>query len=279
MLSLYHQVCHQCSELVTKRYSTSFSSAINLLHKDLRQPIYDIYGFVRFADEIVDTFHHQDKAVLLDAFSNDTWKAIKLQFSIHPIIHSFQAVVRRYSIPDHLIAAFLRSMEMDLYKTEYGDRKELDEYVYGSAEVVGLMCLCVFVDGDEQRYASLEPSARKLGAAFQKVNFLRDIQADHHNLNRAYFPGFDFRNFTDTMKSEIEMDIEQDFQDSLPGIRSLPWKARFGVYTAYKYYYTLFKKIRKIKPKSILESRVRVPDYQKVMIMMQAKMAHNLNII
>lgn len=279
MMSLYHKVCHQCSELVTHRYSTSFSSAINLLHRDLRRPIYDIYGFVRFADEIVDTFHDQNKETLLREFTSDTWKAIANKFSIHPILHSFQHAVHQYNIPQDLIEAFLHSMKMDLYKSVYGDSTELDEYIYGSAEVVGLMCLCVFVGGDRAQYDSLKASARKLGAAFQKVNFLRDMQADHNHLNRAYFPGLDFFNFTQEVKEAIEQDIEADFQESLPGIRQLPWKARYGVYTAYRYYYTLFQKIQKAKPKVILESRVRVPDYQKVLIMMQARMEHKFNLI
>lgn len=279
MMSLFHQVCHQCSELVTRRYSTSFSSAIRLLHKDLRKPIFDIYGFVRFADEIVDTFHDHDKELLLKEFTADTWKAIQNGISLNPILHSFQEVVRSYNIPSELITAFLHSMELDLHKTDYDTVHEIDEYIYGSAEVVGLMCLCVFCEGDMALYKKLELPARRLGAAFQKINFLRDIQADFYNLNRTYFPDFDFYKFDETTKQRIEEDIETDFVASLEGIRELPWKARFGVYTAYRYYYTLFRKIRKMQPQKILETRVRVPDYEKLLIMARARVHNQFNLI
>lgn len=278
-MSLFHQVCHQCSELVTRRYSTSFSSAIRLLHKDLRKPIFDIYGFVRFADEIVDTFHDHDKELLLKEFTADTWKAIQNGISLNPILHSFQEVVRSYNIPSELITAFLHSMELDLHKTDYDTVHEIDEYIYGSAEVVGLMCLCVFCEGDMALYKKLELPARRLGAAFQKINFLRDIQADFYNLNRTYFPDFDFYKFDETTKQRIEEDIETDFVASLEGIRELPWKARFGVYTAYRYYYTLFRKIRKMQPQKILETRVRVPDYEKLLIMARARVHNQFNLI
>jgi len=279
MISLFHKVCHECSEAVTKRYSTSFSSAIKLLHKDLRAPIFDIYGFVRFADEIVDTFHDYDKETLLNDFEAETWKAIKTGISLNPILHSFQHVVRKYNIPHDLIIAFLHSMRLDLNKTDYKTVHELNEYVYGSAEVVGLMCLCVFCEGDMQQYEALKGEARSLGAAFQKINFLRDIQADYNNLNRTYFPDFDFYRFDQHTKQRIEEDIEKDFAAALEGIRKLPWKARFGVYTAYKYYYALFEKIKSMQPARVLQQRVRVPDYQKAFIIFSAGLNNRLNMI
>ncbi len=279
MLALYQDVCNECSAIVTQRYSTSFSSAINLLHDDLHKPIHGIYGFVRLADEIVDTFHDYDKDVLLNDFIAETWKAIEHKISLNPILHSFQHVVHQYNIPHELIQSFLYSMELDLHKTDYNTVHEMNEYVYGSAEVVGLMCLCVFVEGDMALYKQLEVSARRLGAAFQKINFLRDIQADYYNLNRTYFPEFDFFKFDLATKRRIEDDIQLDFAASLEGIRGLPWKARYGVYTAYRYYYTLFKKIKRMQPQKVLESRVRVPDYQKIMIMLRARVNHRLNLI
>lgn len=279
MISLFHAVSHECSKAVTKRYSTSFSSAIKLLHKDLRTPIYDIYGFVRVADEIVDSFHKYDKQALLDEYELDTWNAIERGISTNPILHSFQHVVRQYSIPHELISAFLQSMRMDLNKNKYNTADEMNTYVYGSAEVVGLMCLCVFCEGDVKRYAELKSSATKLGAAFQKINFLRDIQSDFNNLNRSYFPNFDYSHFTESNKMEIEEDIEHDFRESLAGIRRLPWKARFGVYTAYRYYYSLFRKIKKMSPSYILKQRVRVPDYEKALIVITAGVNNRLNLI
>lgn len=279
MMQLFHEVAQACSEIVTRRYSTSFASAIRLLHRDLRQPVYGIYGFVRLADEIVDTFHDHDKADLLQRFTEDTWRAIDEGISLNPILHSFQSVVRGYNIPRELIKAFLYSMELDLQKTDYVTVQELDEYIYGSAEVVGLMCLCVFCEGNMQRYESLKDAARRLGAAFQKINFLRDIQSDFNNLNRTYFPDFDFYHFDADCKRRIEADIESDFQAALPGVRKLPWKARFGVYTAYKYYYTLFRKIRGMGPQRVLQSRIRVADPHKLLILMGARMRYGLNMI
>ena len=279
MMQLFHDVCQACSEVVTRRYSTSFSSAIRLLHPDLRAPIHGIYGFVRFADEIVDTFHDYDKAALLREFTAETWKAMRTGISLNPILHSFQDVVRRHNIPHDLIEAFLHSMALDLDKTTYGTAAELDEYIYGSAEVVGLMCLCVFVEGDSARYESLKAPARRLGAAFQKVNFLRDIQADYEGLARAYFPGFDFHRFSPADKARIEEDIEEDFVAALEGIRRLPLKARFGVYTAYRYYRKLFEKICCMKPEQVLRRRVRVPNAQKLMIVAKAGLEARLNLI
>jgi phytoene synthase len=279
MMSLYHEVCAKCSQAVTQTYSTSFYSAIKLLHKDMRQPIHGIYGFVRFADEITDTFHDYKKPELLLEFTNCTWSAINDRISMNPILHSLQSVVHKYNIPHLLIKDFLRSMEMDLYKKTYTTNAELDKYIYGSAEVVGLMCLCVFCEGDIALYEKLKESASCLGAAFQKVNFLRDLKADTNNLHRTYFPGLTGAGCSALAKGRIEQDIEEDFRASIAGIRALPAKARYGVYTAYKYYYTLFKKIKNTQPEMILAKRVRVPDYQKIFIMLQAGMYNRLNMI
>lgn len=277
MIALFHEVCHECSKRVTQKYSTSFSSAIRLLHADLRQPIYDIYGFVRFADEIVDTFHSYDKNTLLDEFEEETWKAIKNGISLNPILHSFQYAVKRYSIPHHLIEAFLCSMRADLSKSNYANTEELTQYIYGSAEVVGLMCLCVFCEGDMALYDQLLEPAKKLGAAFQKINFLRDLEADINNLNRSYFPNINAGNWCQSDKCAIEKDIEDDLGQAITGIRRLPLKARFGVYTAYRYYRALFQKIKRTHPDTILRERVRVPDYKKLLIVLQAGMYSKMN--
>ena len=243
MMTLFHELSQQCSKATTKKYSTSFSSAIKLLHSDLRVPIFNIYGFVRFADEIVDTFHKHDKAILLAEFKNETYLAIERGISLNPILHSFQLTVNKYIIPLHLIDTFFKSMEMDLSKTSY-EYSDYKEYIYGSAEVVGLMCLYVFCEGDTMIYKKLRPSAQLLGAAFQKVNFLRDVKTDYEQLNRTYFPKVDFKNFTLPMKLQIEKEIADDFSGAYKGIIQLPIKARFGVYVAYKYYLSLFKKIK-----------------------------------
>ncbi len=240
MMQLFHKVSHLCSKITTEKYSTSFSSAIKLLHKDLQVPIYNIYGFVRFADEIVDTFHDYDKEVLLQEFEAQTFEAIERGISLNPILQSFQITVNAYSIDQDLIKAFFKSMELDLNKSKY-NKTEYQEYIYGSAEVVGLMCLYVFCEGNKVRFEELKPSAQSLGAAFQKVNFLRDLKADFEGLERVYFPGCDFRNFTKADKESIEADIQQDFDRAFNGILSLPLKAKFGVYVAYKYYLSLFK--------------------------------------
>ncbi len=279
MMHLYHDAAQKSSQLITQLYSTSFSSAIKLLHKDLRNPIYAIYGFVRVADEIVDTFHDFEKKTLLEEFIRDTELALERKISTNPVLHAFQQVVHQYNIPNELIKAFLHSMSMDLDKSVYHSTSEIDEYIYGSAEVVGLMCLCVFCEGDLKQYESLKASARKLGAAFQKVNFLRDMNADFNQLQRTYFPGFNFYSFDTKTKRMIEEDIQRDFDESLEGIRMLPVKARFGVYTAYRYYIALFKKICKMQPEKVLSERVRVPDYQKAMIVMNANWFHKLNLI
>jgi 15-cis-phytoene synthase len=278
MMQLFHKVSEMCSQITTEEYSTSFSSAIHLLHKDMRTPIYNIYGFVRFADEIVDTFHDYDKADLLAEFKKETYAAIERGLSLNPILHSFQMTVNAYKIDHTLIDAFFKSMEFDLQKKSY-DAKGYQEYIYGSAEVVGLMCLYVFCENDTKLYDHVKDSARSLGAAFQKVNFLRDVKADLNNLDRTYFPNVDFSNFTNSMKKEIEEDIELDFANAYKGILQLPMKSRFGVYVAYKYYMSLFKKIKKVQPQKILEERIRIPSYSKAFILAKAGLRSQLNML
>ena len=278
MIEKFHNVCAQCSEITTTGYSTSFSSAIRLLHPDMRQPIYNIYGFVRFADEIVDTFHQYDKPSLLAEFKNETYAALTRGISLNPILNSFQKTVDQYNIDHELIDAFFHSMEMDLTQRAY-DKDNFNEYVYGSAEVVGLMCLYVFCEGKKEVYEKLKASARALGAAFQKVNFLRDIKADYNSLSRMYFPGCDFNNFTASDKKQIEEDIYSDFKNAYSGIIKLPMKSRFGVYVAYKYYLSLFKKIKSLEPARVLEARIRIPDYKKAMIIFRAGVKNQLGLI
>ena len=278
MMRKFHAVSNKSSEITTKEYSTSFSSAIRLLHHDLQQPIYNIYGFVRFADEIVDTFHDYDKASLLEEFKNDTYAAIHRKISLNPILNSFQKTVNEYNIDHHLVGAFFQSMEMDLNQKTY-DTRNFNEYVYGSAEVVGLMCLHVFCEGKKEVCEKLKFSARSLGAAFQKVNFLRDMNADYNSLSRMYFPGCDFNNFTEEDKKQIEADIHNDFKAAYSGILKLPLKSRFGVYVAYKYYLSLFKKIKNLEPARILETRIRIPDYKKIMIIVRAGVKNQLGLI
>ncbi|MFD2918757.1 phytoene/squalene synthase family protein [Terrimonas rubra] len=278
MIALFHELSEQCSKLTTERYSTSFSSAIKLLHPDLRTPVFNIYGFVRFADEIVDTFHDHDKHTLLSEFKTDTYRAIERGISLNPILNSFQKTVNEYNIDHELIEAFFHSMEMDLSKNIYNCDK-YKEYIYGSAEVVGLMCLFVFCEGDKEMYTQLKPAAQALGSAFQKVNFLRDVKADYEDLNRVYFPDVDFTNFTSAMKNDIEEDIAKDFSDAHKGILQLPGKAKFGVYVAYKYYLSLFRKIKRTTPANILEQRIRIPNYGKAYIVAKAGVRSQLNIL
>jgi phytoene/squalene synthetase len=278
MIKLFHQVSQECSRITTELYSTSFSSSIRLLHKDLRTPVFNIYGFVRFADEIVDTFHDFDKETLLAEFKEATYKAIDQKISLNPILHSFQLTVNEFKIDRQLIDAFLHSMEMDLGKKQY-DKSGYEEYIYGSAEVVGLMCLYVFCNGNQSSYEQLKPYACSLGSAFQKVNFLRDLKADFEGLDRMYFPGCDFSNFTQEDKLKIEEDIQKDFDHAYEGILQLPLKARFGVYVAYKYYLSLFKKIKKLQPQKILDTRVRIPDHGKMFILAKAGIRSQLNLL
>ena len=277
-VDFFHRVSHACSELVTAHYSTSFSSAIKLLHSGLRTPVFNIYGFVRFADEIVDSFHSFDKEALLKQFRLDAFEAIEKGISLNPILNSFQKTVNEYGIGHDLIEAFFASMASDLAHDRY-DRQGYEEYIYGSAEVVGLMCLHVFCEGDRDMYASLKAPASALGAAFQKVNFLRDFKSDFTELSRVYFPGCDFHHFTERDKRQIEEDIEKDFQQAYEGIVRLPVKARFGVYVAYKYYYSLFRKIKSTRPHHILQRRIRIPNYHKALIVFRASVKNGLRLI
>lgn len=278
MKDIYNNVSYKCSKLVTNSYSTSFSLGVSLLHRDFVMPIHAIYGFVRFADEIVDTFHTSNKRELLDRFVKDTHDAIKDKISLNPILHSFQDTVNKYNIDVELINTFLRSMEMDLDKNKY-NQAGYEEYILGSAEVVGLMCLKIFVEGDEKEYQRLKHDAMKLGSAFQKINFLRDLKADVHTLGRAYFPGFDPNNFNATTKKEIEADIQKDFDAGLRGIKELPRKARLGVYLAYIYYISLFKKIQNTAPEKVMHTRIRISDSKKYMLFMGSYFKHQFNMI
>lgn len=276
MKEIFDQVSRQCSVNTTKKYSTSFSLGIKLLHRDLRQPIYSIYGFVRFADEIVDTFHGFDKRELLDEFKKDTFKAIERGISLNPILNSFQEVVNQYKIEHSLIEKFLFSMEMDLDDVSY-NQANYEEYILGSAEVVGLMCLTVFCNGDRTEYDQLKFSAMKLGSAFQKINFLRDIKEDVLELGRSYFPDVDMEKFSQADKVLIEKDIAKDFKEGLNGIRNLPYKARYGVYLAYMYYFKLFMMIRNTDSDVLLQARVRVANYRKMWILFASYFKFKLN--
>jgi len=278
MDQLYANTCMECSELITKRYSTSFSMGIRLFHKTLRKPIAAIYGFVRFADEIVDTFHDHNKKALLDRFKKDTFEAIESQISLNPVLQSFQQVVNHYHIDDHLINAFLDSMYMDLESINY-NQLMLDKYIYGSAEVVGLMCLCVFTNGDEKSYNSLKDSARSLGSAFQKINFLRDMKSDFADRGRVYFPNVDFKYFTQDQKKEIELDIKKDFDNAYIGITKLPKSSRLGVYLAYRYYLKLFHKISFAPVSQVKEERIRVPNSLKMVLLAKSTLRHRFDIM
>jgi len=277
-MELFDQTTYECSKLITQRYSTSFTLGIKTLDKKFHLPIYAIYGFVRYADEIVDTFYENDQAELLKRFKHDTYQAIEEQISLNPVLHSFQLVVNAYNIPLDLIEAFLHSMEMDLDDRTY-DESQYSEYIYGSAEVVGLMCLKVFCEGDHAYYEELVPQARKLGAAFQKVNFIRDIKSDYEDRGRVYFPGVDFNDFTKSAKEMIEEDIQRDFDEALEGIKKLPKGAKMGVFLAYRYYLKLFKKIKACPPSRIKEERIRIPDMRKMVILMTSYVKHSLNTI
>lgn len=278
MKELYDKVAIRCSQLTTRAYSTSFSLGILCLKKELRNPIYSIYGFVRFADEIVDTFHDYNKQDLFMRFKEETYKAIEDGISLNPILHSFQETVRKYSIDRSSIDLFLRSMEMDLSLKSY-DQEGLKEYILGSAEVVGLMCLRVFVKGDDASYEKLKPMAMSLGSAFQKINFLRDLNADFLHMGRSYFPGLDFEKFDDAKKTEIEESIKIDFEEGLQGIKLLPRSSRFGVYVAYVYYTALFNKIKNTPCERVLESRIRIRNRHKATLLAYSYVKHQLNLI
>lgn len=265
-IALFDLTTLECSRLITQRYSTSFTLGIKTLDKKFHLPIYAIYGFVRYADEIVDTFHDQDKVALLARFKKDTYEAIESKISLNPVLHAFQLMVNRYKIDLDLIEAFLHSMEMDLDFKTYNDSK-YHEYIYGSAEVVGLMCLKVFCEGDDAMYQRLKEPACKLGAAFQKVNFLRDIRSDYEERGRVYFPGVDFTQFDKSAKKLIEEDIQKDFNDSLIGIEGLPSGAKLGVRVAYLYYQKLFDKIKSLPAETITQTRIRIPNSQKLSLL------------
>lgn len=278
MKELFDKVSIRCSRLTTRAYSTSFSLGIRCLEKELRDPIHSIYGFVRFADEIVDSFHKYDKRTLFDRFKADTYLALEEKISLNPILNSFQSAVHKYGIDHELIEIFLKSMEMDLTKKEY-DFDGLKEYILGSAEVVGLMCLRVFCKSDDQMYNHLKPYAMSLGSAFQKINFLRDMNADYLGMGRTYFPEVEMGQFNEDCKKKIEESIEHDFAEGFKGIRQLPRSARFGVYIAYVYYLALFRKIRNISPERVLQSRVSIRKRHKATLLAYSYVKHQLNLI
>ena len=278
MKSLFDNVSVQCSKFTTRTYSTSFSLGIYFLNSKLRNPIYSIYGFVRFADEIVDSFEGYDKKLLLQKFKADTYEAIENRISLNPILNSYQQVVHQYNISPDLTEVFLKSMEMDLEKIDYTSEK-YEEYILGSAEVVGLMCLHVFAEGNKKVYDDLKPFAMKLGAAFQKINFLRDMKADYEVLGRTYFPNVDMAKFSSATKRTIEEEIEKDFKDALIGIKKLPASSRGGVYLAYVYYNSLFRKIKRVPAQNILSERIRIGNGQKFALMLNSMLQHKMNLI
>ena len=279
MKELFDKISEECSKNVTKSYSTSFSLATKMLSSNIRQDIYNIYGFVRFADEIVDTFHSYNKKELFKRFVDDLNHSLKQKISLNPILNSFQKTVHKYNIDRDLINSFLKSMEQDLKKKKYESLQEYNEYIYGSADVVGLMCLKVFVSGRDDDYKKLKPYAMSLGSAFQKVNFLRDINDDYKKLNRIYFPGVDYGTFNDDVKNNIMIDIEKDFAKALKGIYMLPNNSKFGVYAAYKYYKRLLRKLERASYLQIKSERVRVPNYQKVDVLARSYVRYRLNIL
>lgn len=278
MMDLYNHTCLECSELITNRYSTSFSMGIRVFDKAFRLPIYAIYGFVRFADEIVDTFHAFPKAELLQRFKEDTFRSIEEGISLNPVLQSFQATVNKYGIDHELIEAFLYSMELDLHHQAYEDSL-YEEYIYGSAEVVGLMCLRVFCKGDDALYQHLKEPARSLGSAFQKINFLRDMKSDFDDRGRVYFPGVDFSQFSNDDKKMIEADIKKDFDHAYTGIIELPKGVRFGVYLAYVYYINLFQKIKQAPAHRVQKERIRVNDGRKVVLLFSSAVRNSLNLL
>lgn len=279
MKALFDSVSFDCSTQVTKAYSTSFSSAVKMLGPSIRQDIYNIYGFVRFADEIVDSFHDFDKKTLLDKFEHDLHEAISSKISLNPILNSFQYTVNKYNIPNDLIASFMKSMRQDLHQQVYNSKEEYQEYIYGSADVVGLMCLKVFVNGDNNKYNELRDGAMRLGSAFQKVNFLRDLKADFEELNRTYFPNTNLTHLDEKAKKEIIADIDADFDAAYLAIKQLPIEARFGVYTAYRYYKRLLKKLKATPSTEIKNVRIRVPDYQKLELLARCYVKYRLNLL
>jgi phytoene/squalene synthetase len=280
MKELFDSVSNDCSKLVTKSYSTSFSLAVNMLSPKIRADIYNIYGFVRFADEIVDTFHDYNKEELMAHFERDYYMSKEQGISLNPILNSFQQTVNRYNIPEEMVQAFLKSMKADLHKTQYQTKAEYDEYIYGSADVVGLMCLKVFVDGDDKRYNELKDAAMRLGSAFQKVNFLRDLKDDFELLNRSYFPNVDLGQLNAISKQLIIDEIEADFDYAYThGILKLPVEAKFGVYMAYRYYRRLLKKLKAVPSEKIMDTRIRISDPMKINLLARSYVKYKLNII
>ncbi|TDO69833.1 phytoene/squalene synthetase [Flavobacterium chryseum] len=279
MKTLFDTVSFKCSKLVTKNYSTSFSLAVKMLSPSIRDAIYSIYGFVRFADEIVDSFHDYDKENLINDFEKEHYKAMQAGISLNPILNSFQHTVKEYNITDDLVQAFLKSMKLDLVKSTYNTQSEYEDYIYGSADVVGLMCLKVFVKGNDQKYEQLKTEAMRLGSAFQKVNFLRDLKDDNLVLNRNYFPGVDLNSFDETAKTTIINEIEEDFRIAYQGIVKLPMEAKFGVYTAFIYYRKLLKKLKNTPYHEIGNSRIRVSNYTKAGLLAQSFVTYKLKLV
>ena len=279
MKNIFDEVSYSCSEMVTKTYSTSFSLATKLLSKNIRKDIYNIYGFVRFADEIVDSFHDYNKSELFNDFSIDLEKAIRNKIHLNPILNSFQHTFHKYKIDKELVDAFMKSMRMDLTKKKYNTLEEYKEYIYGSADVVGLMCLKVFVQGNNVLYMKLKNNAMKLGSAFQKVNFLRDLKADKEDLNRTYFPNTKFDKLSESEKNEIISDIEDDFKMGLEGIKELPLDAKFGVFMAYRYYNQLLKKLKKTPATEIINRRIRLPNLKKIELLTRSYVKYQLNLL
>ncbi|WP_448702299.1 phytoene/squalene synthase family protein [Mucilaginibacter sp. AW1-3] len=275
-MDLFNKTCFDCSKLITNNYSTSFSLGIKAFDQRFRDAIYAIYGFVRYADEIVDTFHDRDKVALIAGFRDETFAAIEQGISLNPVLHAFQITVNRYHLEPELIEAFLLSMEMDLDQTNHS-HESYHLYIYGSAEVIGLMCLRVFCENDQTLYNALLPKARSLGSAFQKINFLRDIRSDFEERGRVYFPGVDFNQFGESDKRAIEADIKTDFDDALAGIKHLPQGTRLGVYIAYVYYLELFNKIKKTPAGTLMQKRIRVSDTQKMALYVKAVVQQKLN--
>ena len=279
MKSIFDAVSQDCSRIITQTYSTSFSMATKMLSNSIRQDIYNIYGFVRLADEIVDSFHDYDKEALFIQFEADLESALINKISLNPILNSFQHTYHTYSIDKDMVDAFMNSMRQDLHKTVYHTDEEYKNYIYGSADVVGLMCLKVFVKGDDERYEALKQTAMALGSAFQKVNFLRDLKADHDELNRTYFPNTDLNNLDEVSKKAIIDDIENDFAEGLKGIKQLPLEAKFGVFMAYRYYNQLLKKLKTTPALEIKSTRIRVPDYKKVELLTRSYVKYQLNLL
>ena len=279
MKTIFDLVSYKCSKLVTTSYSTSFSLAVKMLAPSIRKDIYNVYGFVRFADEIVDSFHDYDKEALFDHFENDLHLALNNKISLNPILNSFQHTVHRYNIKKELIDSFMHSMRLDLTKKVYTTEEEYKEYIYGSADVVGLMCLQVFVQADDAQYNELKEAAMSLGSAFQKVNFLRDLKADYDVLERTYFPNTNFEQLDEASKTRIVKEIEEDFRKGYEGIVKLPVEARFGVYTAYRYYIKLLQKLKNTPPLEIKNNRIRVPNYQKFGLLARSYVNYRLNLL